>query len=57
MVSQATFILVVAMTSYAEKIAVLEKLDHVLDSLASGVAQKVNDCLSSVHNGDCLVAH
>jgi hypothetical protein len=57
MVSQATFILVVAMTSYAEKVAVLEKLDHVLDAPASGVAQKVNDCLSSVHSGDCLVAH
>jgi hypothetical protein len=57
MVSQATFILVVAMTSYAEKVAVLEKLDHVLDAPASGVAQKVNDCFSSVHSGDCFVAH
>jgi hypothetical protein len=57
MVSQATFILVVAMTSYAEKVAVLEKLDYVLDSLAPGAAQKVNDCFSSVHSGGCLVAH
>jgi hypothetical protein len=46
-----------AMGANSEEVAILEKLDHVLDAPASGVAQKVNDCFSSVHSGDCLVAH
>ena len=54
MICCSSLIPMMAMRSYSEEIAVLQKRDHVLDTLSSGRTKQVGDCLSSVHSSDCL---